>query len=726
MKVHTMATSFKDFLLAKEKNKIPLEEAISQRHMDMADRYDPRIELDRGTKDAMDKAFTHGPHHAVIDLGAHEGFADPDVTEHLRSHGWKIHDYQKGLARQTVQVGAPERGIPLRDKVVHKNIGRILEETNATPNVKSSFANDSERKLKSTGGLKVLITTHPYATVGKTSGTSWSGESCMNADTGAHKHKLYDDSAHGTHEAFLIHPDDSGVHTGYPDNPLARISLKRYDSERSNYSDDNEDEDHESESHTVFRPENRAYGAGTNAFASTVQHWSEQNYPAKQGKTYRKNQDVYDDSGNDSFKALSDNGVKSMLDAMPMGHNSLSQDHLDLAMNHIKSTESVAKKGDQIENAALGIRNLNVEHVHELGDMAHKLAMSDGEGMESGKNAMKSLARMHGDKFSTSLIEKTRLTNARFGLGDVALPTKVISNKKLPMQVVDKLPADRIPEVHESLIKPHHLDKVISAYENNESGSAHPVQKLFHLMNSDHVDRIVKGVRFSLPVMSERMLQNKNFKPEHTEILMKKPSLSHGDKLGMIKTLPGITSQHLQSDTIRGSIDKKAIALSNPHISKELAGEAASYLTSPQVMDHATRMRISEGAGKHFTDEHVENLVNHHINRPNSYGFTEIYDHDLSTRMMHSYGKKIDDETEKHNAADMRGEDYDTDKLDRLHVAHTEHMDAHYDNFFGDKSEDEKANSPEFLKFAEHAQHHHDNDSTGNGYPEKFRNAGSD
>ena len=62
----------------------------------------------------------------------------PVVAAHLSQHGWDVKDYKKGLVTKKTQVGDPSRGIPLREKIVEKKLGKVLEETNATPDVKAS------------------------------------------------------------------------------------------------------------------------------------------------------------------------------------------------------------------------------------------------------------------------------------------------------------------------------------------------------------------------------------------------------------------------------------------------------------------------------------------------------------------------------------------------------------------------------------------------------------
>jgi hypothetical protein len=127
--------------MSKTLNQFLQETTVPPEYQHVADAWNHHSRVDDETQEkitrAMDKgSFTHFP----LDGGMAD--ADPDVVEHLNNHGWDVKDYQKGIAHKTIQVGNPDRGIPMREKVVEKKIGSILDETGATPEIKKSFIND--------------------------------------------------------------------------------------------------------------------------------------------------------------------------------------------------------------------------------------------------------------------------------------------------------------------------------------------------------------------------------------------------------------------------------------------------------------------------------------------------------------------------------------------------------------------------------------------------------
>jgi len=696
--------SFKEFL--KVSSKVAITEAIQPHHQKLADKYQQYSALDDETINRMESSFTHGPSHSVVDLHNGKSVADADVSEHLREHGWKIHDYQKGLASKTTMVGNPERGIPMREKLVHKNIGKILEETDAPSVVKSSYQNDPERSTKGAGGLKVLISTHPYATVGKTSGTKWSQESCMNADTGAYRSKLPMDSAHGTHEAFLIHPDDPGVERGWPENPLARISLKRFDSEDSD--------------HTIFRPEDKAYGAGTSSFSSTVHAWAEKNHPANSGETYHKHDDLYDDSSQSTFKAMDDEDVHAMVDHIGTNVANLSPSHLELAMKRVVDEKNPAEQMKKIMNVSSHVTNLGTDHVHILGNLAHQ---AHANSVRDAAEAFRELAMTNGDKFSSNLIEKLRVSNAIAGKQDHALPRRIISNKKLPAAVVDKLPTNRLEEVHESALKPHHLDKMITALENQEGGSVYPIRNKRHMFNADQLHRLIKIPR---DIGVAGLTKNKNFNESHTDAIMAGQNTSM--KNNIISTAPGLKMSHLSHPLLSENVKRKNLALANPHISSEMGHEIASYLTSPQVlgvMKHNS-VTVADGANKHFTDENVSDMVKWH-SESGDRAFNQIRDKNLSMRMLHEYGSQIAVKEHDHRISSYNDDEEGMEKAEsdlvNLHQSHEDQAEQHYDHFFSENSPEEKLDSPDFEDFAEHINKYHHDNLVDWSYPERLRHA---
>jgi hypothetical protein len=162
----------------------PVLEAAPEHLHYKADAYDHGGSVDEASRSKVDAAMG-GKTHTVIPMLSASHDVDPDVEEHLEKHGYAIHDYKSGLASSQKTTGAPERGIPLSTKTVKESIGKVLQKTNAPDFIKNAYANDPARTGAKSSGLHILISHHPFATIGKTSGTNWETESCMNAESGA-------------------------------------------------------------------------------------------------------------------------------------------------------------------------------------------------------------------------------------------------------------------------------------------------------------------------------------------------------------------------------------------------------------------------------------------------------------------------------------------------------------------------------------------------------------
>lgn len=197
----------------------------------------------------------------------------PDVESHLKSKGYEVHDYRKGLATKS------------GDKRVFKIGGLIAD----NPDVKKKFDNDPNRKtIKNPHeNLRVTISRHPYDVAGMSTDRGW--RSCMTMAGcgdigGSNKHYLPYDIKEGTHVAYLHYKDDTDLK-----HPIARIALKPYHAEDST----------KSSKHVILRSEPTVYGSGNTAFEKTVHNWSEKHFPAKDDTVYIKNENVYDDGSSD-------------------------------------------------------------------------------------------------------------------------------------------------------------------------------------------------------------------------------------------------------------------------------------------------------------------------------------------------------------------------------------------------------------------------------------------
>ena len=451
------------------------------------------------------KTFTHFPlpndnHHDI----------DPDVAEHLTKHNYQVKDYAKGIVTTKKIVGDPDRGIPHREKEVQEKIGSVLEKTGASDDVKKSFMNDPARaatKSFTNGGHHIVITNSALGIAGMSTGTSWKDQSCMRMDSGSDgragskSHMLSHDSEHGTHVAYLVHHDDhEAFANGTPSKPIARIALKPYHEE---------EDDHHSD--TIFRPETTTYGAGSTKFEQAVHSWAREKFSAKPGTEYTKNSSVYDDSDNTKYQSVSKEDIG---EAVEKGHalversgQAVDKDVIDHAIDHAKKT--IFKNGDEkskqtaLENLS-EIGNLNTMHVSTLNGLSKQHGLSNW-----------GLSVKHGDKFSSAAmadhIERR---------GD-NIPNKMLMNSKLPPEVVDKLEPSKYGFVRRSLIKPHHVDKVVDNYTKNGSGSFYDLRDHADRLTKDHLTKIIDSGtdRHSTSAYS-LIMSHKEFTHDHHDKLV--------------------------------------------------------------------------------------------------------------------------------------------------------------------------------------------------------------
>lgn len=287
--------------------------------------------------------------------------ADYRVEDHLKKHGYDIHDYGKGIATKKITVGNPAKGIPHQEKVSKVNIGKVLSDTEAPEHIKNAFANDTNRQGVHLHNMKVIISKHPHDVAGASTGRGWT--SCM--DMGKEKSdgnqscQLENDIKHGTHSAYLVHSHDTDIK-----NPVARVSLKPFQSEDSH--------------HTILRPEDKVYGVSTRKAGDagniiknktqedllhTLHKWADVNFPTRPAEVYRKHPGVYDDD----LKSLHYDKSQETLDKIAnhpdeQVRHALANEHNDYLHNKLSKDSS-----DYVRQTVAGKTN-NVEHLHHMAD----------------------------------------------------------------------------------------------------------------------------------------------------------------------------------------------------------------------------------------------------------------------------------------------------------------------------------------------------------------------
>lgn len=425
-----------------------LETSVPKSLQHIPEKWEHHSEVDEPTKQKIAAAmrgnnFTHFP------LPETRSEPDPDVIEHLFKHGYDVHDYEKGIASKVTKVGDPDRGIPLRDKVVHEKIGSVLEKTGADQSVKTAFMNDPTRSATrtNTSNLHVVVSTSPLAIAGMSTGTNWDDKSCMNMVRGGNKSYLENDSKHGTHVAYLVHGSDhTALEHGEPQHPIARIALKPYHAMTESGRD------------TIFLPENKTWGMDDTRFTNAVIDWAHANYPAKSGYTYKKNAEVYDDSGNRYHKAYTQDEFNDAVrkDSIP---RDISVSH-DIVSGAIKNAESLDPNTQSKHLFAIskipGLSSKNISSILNLSKIiASKRRLFD---YDSNDELHFNLGESNGDRLPKSAL------NHFVEYGGHGIPNRVLMNPRLPDSILDKISVAKYQYVRRSLLKPHHIDKMVNKY----------------------------------------------------------------------------------------------------------------------------------------------------------------------------------------------------------------------------------------------------------------------
>ena len=295
---------------------------------------------------------------------------EPDyrVEDHLKKHGYSVHDYGKGIAKKTITVGNPEKGVPYQQKEQHVNIGKVLQATGAADHIKNAFANDTNRQGIHIGGdHHIIISKHPYDVAGASTDRGWN--SCMNMsqskEAGNQSEQLENDVKYGTHAAYIVHKDDHDIN-----HPVARVMLKPFKSEDSD--------------HTILRPEEKVYGVSSRKAGDagniiknktqedllhSLKKWTDTNYPARPAEVYRKHAGVYDDD----LKNLHYDKSQKTLDTIAA--------HPDEQVRHALTSEhneylnnKLSKDKSEYVRQSVARKTNDVETINKLADDAsHKV-----------------------------------------------------------------------------------------------------------------------------------------------------------------------------------------------------------------------------------------------------------------------------------------------------------------------------------------------------------------
>lgn len=663
------------------------------------DMWDHHSEVSAETHKKMQKAFPDGDFtHFPLEQSVDE--FDPDVADHLIKHGYEIKDYKKGIATKKVQVGDPARGIPYQEKYVDEKIGSALKKTGATDDVVNAFANDPVRTAgKRTSDLHVVIGTSPLAIAGMSTGTKW--KSCMNMQGGINKDYLEQDSMHGTHVAYLVHHDDhTAFKYGEPSKPIARIALKPFHAE-----DDKND--------TIFRAESKTYGDASTAFTNAVHRWSVENYPARKDVEYKKNSEVYDDTGQNAYTSLSKESIEKAIDNGEQIVNdgqSIDAEAINHGLNHIQNKfkeiadnqkDTHGGERERMLDNFVAIGNLNAGHVAKVFRMSKELPDYPRQSLQS------RIGNMHGDKMSKSAIDEA------YGNLTDFIPKKVLTSPKISDELINKLSVENFAFVRKNRIKPEHVDRIIDTFLTGKSRYPTTVSSVMshtmQLMNKDHmnklVDHLVDPAYTKKSSVHNFVMGHSSFDQAMHDKLLKNMMIVGGNRSYDTYDVAKNSKFASLKDVDAGYYNESALMNNNnlPESTQhEIAKRFIKHIENTPSKDSRVHMMVDftnrkylhvntipENLSKHFDADDYNTLVKKKM-------WTSFENPQHSTRYMdavYDHAKEVDDDITKNG--DSSGDKH-TELLHRI-KHYTLQMDNHvYDHAADKRDRDFLGNKEEY------------------------------
>lgn len=624
-------------------------------------------------QNSIDKVF-NDKHRLEYDFKKENTVPHPDVEEHLNNHGYAITDYIGGKAK---------------DKYNREvNIGKVLTKTNAGEQIKAAYDNDPERQKKS-GDLKVVISHHPRDVAGMTSGhQSWVDQSCMNFKTGSNRDYLKSEVKQGTHVAYLTDKNDHDL-----DRPIARIAVKPFH---------NVEDEHD----VIFRPENRTYGDSSSSFHRSVNNWFENKYPAKDGKTYYKNDKVYDDTGDKMYKnILPDEAEEHILSGSKIEGSipPKTTNHV----SHFLINSTISGKHPSVMND-FAFTQKKMAFDRNQTNALYKVAAEHGQ-----KGMIEHLVRRGGD-----VLNKANLQHALDNGHD---SSAVLKHRYLPDSYVDTLPTTELAGVHPSKIRPHHIDRVLDSYLNVESGSVYTLSDLSKHLTNTHLKTLIDHeIDRSEPSKISNWLKHTNATKElvdHTFNRIKEIPEGLKKERHMIFLNRGNknpTPEHIaHTNTISGL--NPILENANDALTHNLAlHKAISIKNEPVTLDTTTnrsgKIILGGNSEKYVTDKEIPHIYDHlHYFETGTAMGSSVHD-DL---LYHSFDK-IKEETEKYEDSGENDEE-SHDRLQRHFENHAEMITDLLADHRRDLRNDSPVNEEDLERLRDHidnAQEHRQHEGT--------------
>ena len=315
--------TFKKYTELSESTK-DLYKAIGERETKglLETKVDPKI------KKMHDKVFGEGNSHIEIPL--HDDIPD-SVKAHVKSNGDELSgDKVKLKSGRLVEIS------------------KYLGKSKAPKHVVDAHEH-WDRNKGEYGNTKLVITRHPGEVASASTGTHWKScaEAPKNGDIyGPAWEAMPKELEHSTLMAMHVHKDAKPNADGEYDSKdiYGRQLAKRH----SSY-DGKEDS---------FFPENKKYGAFSDAASKAFRKFTNKNYPMGKAALHHKNEDVYDDDGNstkfnpsstdeDLHKLLKHKNAYTRLSTLE--HPSIAESHIHAALDD--ENPSIRRQAAKHKNA---------------------------------------------------------------------------------------------------------------------------------------------------------------------------------------------------------------------------------------------------------------------------------------------------------------------------------------------------------------------------------------
>lgn len=446
------------------------------------------------------------------------------IADHLSSHGYKLDDYAKGLAKD-------KHGRSV-------NIGKVLrsKDAAASPDLVKGFENDDRKSNTITPESHHILLSKSSEHVGECS-TNKGWKSCARLTptgkyAGEAAKKLKHMISAGSHVAYLMPKDTDNV-----EKADARVLLHPYNA-------------HDSDgkiSHSVLRREEKTYsktGGLHSGFTKSIDDYLEKHHPMQPGKVYHKSPWVYDD---DKRNAKANTSPESIV--------------------HIASSPTVNRsdRSQLFKNI-----QLHPDTISKLLDMKHDGNPSSLEDTHGLIAAHQKLSDTHVDKLLKRFNYDKLSDNENLTKDQVS---KFIRHTPDTTQTKDPKVAELLRDVGESSLDDAH-SKLLHSYGHKMSSD-----DISHLIHSNRPQTISTIPKLQSPVVTPKHIHAYMNRPiKDTDNATK----HNNNNLSMLYTYP----KHFSTEQVHSIVNNPhtdATDLSN--IAKFSPSAHDAILQHPKVKD---------------------------------------------------------------------------------------------------------------------------------------------